>query len=208
MTTRIRILLLFVLVCTSTWPAFATSRERIHVGVRIYDSAGVAPAVWTTALAAAGDILRTANVDVEWLTCLTPVSIGGPSPCAEPSTANQLAVRVVREAALPRRGKNLPLGDALIDLQRGEGTLATVYLDRVVWLARSAGVDAPTLLARAIAHEIGHLLMGTNRHSTRGLLRAVWRRDEVRRGWPGDWQFTAEDGNRIRAGFLHRLQPA
>ena len=62
--------------------------------------------------------------------------------------------------AAARRG-TLPLGDAMLDRHTGTGVLATIYVDRVEWLARQAGADSRALLGRAIAHELGHLLLAT-----------------------------------------------
>jgi hypothetical protein len=88
---------------------------------------------------------------------------------------------------------------------RGTGTLATIYLDRVEWLALVAGVDAGTVLARAIAHEIGHLLLGTTAHSRHGLMRPVWSREELIRGRATDWLFQADDASRLQKALARRL---
>ena len=67
----------------------------------------------------------------------------------------------------------------------GIGVLATIYFDRVMWLAHEAGTDSRVLLGRAIAHELGHLLLATTTHGPVGLMRAHWsqgRHDDVRRG--------------------------
>jgi hypothetical protein len=93
----------------------------------------------------------------------------------------------------------LPLGDALVNRDSGAGVLGTIYVDRVEWLARAAAADLPSLLGRAIAHELGHLLMGTSTHGLHGgLMRAQWTREEVRRAHPQDWQLAAPDLARIR----------
>ena len=41
-------------------------------------------------------------------------------------------------------------------------------------------VSKGQILGHAVAHEIGHLLMGTNSHSSRGLMRGNWNVDELR----------------------------
>ena len=40
-------------------------------------------------------------------------------------------------------------------------------------VAAQAEADPSLVLGRAIAHELGHLLIGTTRHSTHGLMRAL-----------------------------------
>ena len=103
--------------------------------------------------------------------------------------------------------RSLPaLGYALIDRQQHTGALATVYVDRVASLAQESGVDGSLLLGRAIAHEIGHLLIGTNQHSTSGVMRARWSRRDLRRGRPDQWRFTREEmmamRERVEAGSM------
>ena len=91
-----------------------------------------------------------------------------------------------------------PLGDAFIDVGTQSGVLATIYSDRVRDLADAAGGNAATLLGRAIAHEIGHLLQASNVHSTHGLMRPIWTREEVRRSRASDWMFTEREIAAIR----------
>ena len=89
-------------------------------------------------------------------------------------------VRLVRS---PKDGRpeDESLGTALVDPATGTGVLATVYVDRVERLARGSNGDLGTLLGRAMAHEIGHLLMGRAAHAVRGLMRPRWTRAEVAR---------------------------
>jgi hypothetical protein len=66
-------------------------------------------------------------------------------------------------------------------------------------VAASAGVDAPRLLGRAIAHELGHLLLGRTQHSESGIMRAAWSRQELQRNEVVDWRFSEPDATQIRA---------
>jgi hypothetical protein len=102
-------------------------------------------------------------------------------------------------AALSSPASLLPLGDAFVDLGTQSGVLATIYVDRVTALADASASSVATLLGYAIAHEIGHLLLGTNSHGLRGLMRPLWSRDEVRRGRASDWMFTEREAQAIRA---------
>ena len=99
---------------------------------------------------------------------------------------------------------DLPLGNALINSDVGTGVLATVYIDRVEWVAKRTGVDRDTLLGRAIAHELGHLLMATSIHHTHGLMRGVWTPSEIRRRQERDWVFGPGEIAAIKARALTR----
>ena len=60
------------------------------------------------------------------------------------------------------------------------------------------------LLGRAIAHEIGHLLLDTNQHASTGLMRATWSRSELRRDKPADWHFLGDEADTMRTALATR----
>jgi hypothetical protein len=156
------------------------------VVVRVYDANGVLGGTNRAALDHARKTLEAASVDVTWRLC-------GPSPCDAPMAPGELAIRIVRSALPQRYQGTVPLGDALVDRNTGVGVLATIYFDRVLWLAARADADSRVLLGSAIAHELGHLLLATTTHGPVGLMRAHWSQEEVRRGQPRDWSFAATE---------------
>ena len=167
------------------------------LNVRVYDSAGVAKAALRTALEAAAQTLRPADVEVTWVMCST--SSGG--RCTVPLGRAELIVRLVRSPSQAAVEGDESLGTALVDPATGTGVLATVFVDRVERLAgRSAG-DFGMLLGRAMAHEIGHLLMGRTAHTSTGLMRPRWTRAGIARDASVDWDFDAQDLRAIRARF-------
>jgi len=80
------------------------------------------------------------------------------------------------------------MGMSVIDTSSGAGVLATVYVDRVGQLARDTATAPPVILARAIAHEVGHLLLGSEHGSQGSCARSVVR--DVRRDADSAWVFT------------------
>src|SRR5439155_23282002 len=97
------------------------------------------------------------------------------------------------------------LGFSLVNAADGSAPyLATVYADLTADVARRAGVDSRELLGRAMAHEIGHLLLGTNEHAATGLMRAAWSRAELRRDHTPDWQFLPGEVEQMRAAIAKR----
>jgi hypothetical protein len=162
--------------------------ERLPVVVRLYASGDV-PAAPPRALSVATTILEDAAVPVTWISCGLERH---PEPCNSLLTSTDLLLRMVRSTDDSNRHWHA-LGFSLIDRQQHAGVLATVYVDQVASLARESGVDESLLLGRAIAHEIGHLLIGTNQHSIKGVMRARWTRQDLRRGSPDQWRFTRAD---------------
>jgi hypothetical protein len=164
------------------------------LSVRVYDNADVPKAALRTAFDTAAQALRPADVEVTWISCT--VSSGG--RCTEPLRRGELMARLVRSGKTADPGDEA-LGTALVDPATGTGVLATVYVDRVERLARGSDGDLGTLLGRAMAHEIGHLLMGRAAHAVRGLMRPRWTRAEVARNVKADWGFDAPELRAIRA---------
>jgi hypothetical protein len=162
--------------------------------VRLYDTSTMSDLERTEAVNVATGILLAANIPTTWPDCRP----GKPKPvphafaCARPVAPGELSVRILRGTAVRDAADRLPLGYSLVDRERGGGTLATVYLDRVERVASSSRSAAPVLLGRAIAHEVGHLLLGTGSHGARGLMREWWSHGSLRQSAAEDWLFTPE----------------
>ena len=175
-----------------------------HLQVRLYN-AGVVPAAdQLVAVSVAAAVLAAAGIDTNWLACGYPASPDNQMLCDTPLRASELSVRLVQLPALPTINGDLQLGYSLVDTAVGEGKLATVFADRVGWLAKQANADSPTLVGLAMAHEIGHLLLGTSAHGRSGLMRAVWTRAELRRRDAGRWQFTPSEAAQMRSSLARR----
>jgi hypothetical protein len=159
----------------------------------VYETAQLEPSVKTAALNVARATLASASVDVSWQPCGAGAGI---APCVRPP-AGELVLRIVL-STLQEKNRQLPLGDALVDTSTGAAILATVYADRVVRVARAAGMPVQALLGYAIAHELGHLLLASNAHNTKGLMRPIWRDHELRSARSADWTFTGQEVAAIR----------
>jgi hypothetical protein len=176
------------------------------VVIRTYD-ASTAAGDLTLAQAAATAILEDAGIAVTWVRC-DAVSVrrdenetlvaSRENPCVAPLAANELAIRFVNLPAHLAGQDLVTLGDSLVDTRLRAGSLATIYVNRVAALAGRCRIDVRMLLGRAVAHEIGHLLLGTSAHAASGLMRAAWPQHALRRERPETWTFTADDAQAIR----------
>ncbi len=170
--------------------------------VRIYDSTGVTPQERARALTRAGEILARVEIDTAWLECPAHGTGTWRSACDAPPVAGELVVRLVHASPLADRTHPRALGYSLLDVHSGQGTLATVFINRIAALSQKAHIDRTVVLGRAIAHEIGHLLLGSNAHGGSGLMREIWTFDEVRRDRAEDWQFTRTEREGLLASRL------
>jgi hypothetical protein len=172
--------------------AQSSSPARIDVIVRLYNTAQVPAATTHAALVIATRTLVAAGVDVAWRNC------DAADTCALVPAPGELIVRLVRSHGVTRGVAPLVLGEASIDTGAAAGVLATIYADRVEQMAELSEGDAVLLLGRAIAHELGHLLLATNRHSQSGLMRARWTPSDIRGNQAVDWMLTRKDADEIR----------
>jgi hypothetical protein len=164
----------------------------------VYDAAGVPSDRLERAHVTVTQTLHVVGIEPVWRPCR-----GG--ACADPPRRDELIVRIVKAE---ERGSQDLLGSAMVDVEGRAGTLATIYLDRVEWLAGRARTDSGRLLGRAIVHEIGHLLLGTASHACAGLMRARWLTGELRRDWPLDWMLSDREGSEMRWRLFERGAPS
>jgi hypothetical protein len=199
----------FVLIAVFAVPSGATAQasafNRQTIIVRSYTDAGSAGDIRDAKRSAAA-IVRRADIDVLWLDCTLPDSVETRERCSLPIDWNEVVLRVVPAVAADTRRDAEDLGFALVVVNERHGSLATVYSDRVAARSRRAGVDAAELLGRVIAHEIGHLLLGTNRHGSRGLMRASWTGADLRRNLATDWLFLNKEGTAMRVALAARAR--
>jgi len=165
--------------------------------VRLYDTTGLPQADLQHATMTASAILSAAGIAVEWRDCH--------EGCDAPVAPSELAVRVVASADGSRPSS---LGYTFVTGGDDLGALATVVASRVRAMAREAGCDAGTLIGRAIAHEVGHALLGTSGHASAGLMRATWKASELYNNHPGDWTFSRDEAARMRGRLAARLDSA
>jgi len=153
----------------------------------MYDLTGLSNDHRQVALTTATAVLATARVRIDWILCAP----AGENGCDAPRRETELVVRVLATSSEWARRDAVSMGDSIIDRASQSGVFATVYADRVSWMASRAAIDPAVLLGRAIAHELGHLMLGSS-HSSAGIMRRSWTLNELRCSRPGDWQFTKE----------------
>src|SRR5262245_40600651 len=169
--------------------------------IRVYDSAGLAPDRLATAQHAVLAVLKPAGIDITWRDCRRPHPNAPDLSCNGPLEVSEVIVRIVHAGSTQGDDR---LGYSSVDVQHHADCLATVFADRIEAMAGRTQSDPGTLLGHVMAHEVGHLLMGTSRHSPAGLMRERWSDNEVRRRSPIDWQLTRTDAKDVRVGLLER----
>ena len=159
-----------------------------HVVIRVYDTFGHSSVNRRRAIEYASGILTNASLEIEWRDCTTAMVGRAHRACRSAPTSGELVVRLMRA----RTGVTAHvLGESLVDCKTGRGTLATIYADRVDATALAARTGRVQALGRVMAHEIGHLLLGTSEHSSSGLMRSLLSPEDLRISDRDAWLFTS-----------------
>jgi hypothetical protein len=189
---------LIVVLLVIIAPLVVHARDDGEVTIRLYDSFSMTVKDLHIAEAVTSDILARAGVRVHWRECRADHGAARHASdfCAEPLHPEELVVRLT--TGPPERPRQVvALGASLVEVEKHAGTLATVFGDRVRELAADARVPSAILLGRAMAHEVGHLLLGTTTHAATGLMRAHWSRAVLRDSPDETWQFSNEEAARL-----------
>ena len=170
--------------------------------VRVYNYAQVPDSMLHEAARGAAAIFDRAGLTSQWRICgIRKSGSEAEDPmCEGIPGANEFSLRINKgpqtDAGLHQ--SSAVLGYAVI-LER-RGVVATVHSGRVLALASKSGVDAAALMSRVMAHEVGHLLLGTNEHTTRGLMRGDWKLNAWSMSEHSAWTFSSDEVLRIRQG--------
>jgi hypothetical protein len=183
--------------------------QKATVTVHLYDLVDISRHTLDAAAREAARVLATADVEVVW----QQGSSGAPEAHESDQSASTgvwrqpfdardyLVVRIVRGP--PARSLPGALGFALPHAR--SGAQATVFYDRIEPVGRSGVISVSVLLGHAMAHEIGHVLLGTTEHSPDGIMKARWGRLDYQRAAMGSLGFTPSQRAAIREQRLARL---
>ncbi len=172
------------------------------IRVLVLDRARVGENTLTVALDQAGRLFRGVGVRLTWVRCpagpIQPVS----SPECGSLDASMLVLRIIGRPAGEHASLNA-LGFAVT--VQGDSVYATVFHDRVLAIVAFGGpCSEGVLLGHAIAHELGHLLLGPSAHSHYGLMAGRWRAPDLDRAAVGLLQFSPGEAARLRTEALRR----
>jgi hypothetical protein len=145
------------------------------------------------------DIVDRASVEVARLFSLIGVEIVWVSDVPPPGTRVRIASLVTwkpREDWIPATA----LGYALTG-PGARGILAYVFWPRIERVSEQFSARLDNVLAVAIAHEIGHMLLPDGSHAEQGLMKATWDSGDFRSASAGLLHFSTETAALIRQGL-------
>ena len=121
--------------------------------------------------------------------------------CDESLRPSEVVVRVINAPAFNATLHPDAYGVTYVVRETNRGWLATVFSDRIDQAAERVGVEPGTLLGLVMAHEVGHLLLGSGYHGEAGLMRADWPDALLTR--TAEWKFSM-----VEAARMHRVLEA
>ena len=183
-------------------PALGQRPQPANLPILLYDAAGVGPKTVQSAERLAAAILLTAGIEPAWNTGSvdelrnlgTDFSAYPPQDCRGEPVSAVLSVQLLAQA--PPRVEPQLLALSLPFARRG--VQVTIYVDRIVRVVReNAGPTFSCVLAYAIAHEVGHVLLHSEAHEPTGLMKGSWSKSDWQRAALSVISFSREDRRRI-----------
>lgn len=170
--------------------------QQTRVTVLVYNYAHLPVQTLREAEGRASLIFRRAGVEIEWADC--PLNDEDPSlypKCPAILDATQLSLRIFARTAI----KVDVGGEAFVAAR-----IANIFWNRVEEQAQGLHVAAPRFLAHTVAHELGHLLLGSNSHSPVGIMTARWDAPTVTRISQEGLYFHSQQSELMRSAMSKR----
>jgi hypothetical protein len=188
------------MILVAALPAFrqtpAEAPRIADITISVYDYAYVSPTLLAAAEEDARRIFRQAGIETVWAACFPKPEKLQPNNCYTVD-ANHLMMKILpRAISAQARNRNDVLGTALVD-EKGIGYYAYVFYDSVQRVAEERNLGH-AMLGDVLAHEIGHLLLGSNSHSVSGIMSAHWYGEELRRISEAAMLFTCSQSRMLR----------
>ena len=183
---------MIVLLCAGVAAARVGPSDSIEIIVVVNNSVRIPAAVLRQAEVEAERIFALSGIQIRWLECAP--GLGTEDPCQRVPGANEFVAQFVRTG---QTSLDSILGVAFVG-RDGDGKYCDIFFDRIQETVRTTRTGLAQLLATVIAHELGHLLLGSHSHSFFGILMPHWNQEELQRIAMGDLLFSKGEALRMR----------
>lgn len=182
-------------------PSSPDSAPELRVTVNVYNGINLPTDELSRAEREAERIFSYAEIHLTWTTgpLASDVNSDTPSETTNPPT---LQLRIWPRSVA---GNRLSSPDTLGFCLSFKNSDAVVLADAVKKHAVYGGASFADLLGLAMAHELGHLLLQSARHSAAGIMRARLTEKGLRDDDRGYLRFTADEAESIRTEVRRRM---
>jgi len=176
----------------------ASETPGFTVTIHVYNYAAVPDKTLARAKEEAGRIFRNAGLTALWVDhALSASDRRHPHHPTDSWDGTHFVLRLLTQS---RAGSSInAMGEALSLVE-----IANVFMNRVIEQAAIGELSVSRMLGHAIAHEMGHLLLGDNSHSTGGIMAAPWTKQDLWYMSKGALVFTHQEVTRIQAEVILR----
>jgi hypothetical protein len=151
------------------------AKQGVRLMISVFNDADVSGGTLRQAEEEAERVFRRAGIEVKWLNCYAAGAPQESGDCREVKFPAHLHLRIVRKALRLKEGV---LGVSFLGAD-GIGCQADLFYERMEELENSKRGTLASLLAHVAAHEVGHLLLGTNSHAPTGIMQGRWTDEQV-----------------------------
>ncbi len=169
-------------------------QESPGVAIFVFNDSGISSEILQQAEKVSSQVFEESGIQVDWVNC-SPAdeARGSKVACRQAAFPQHLHLRIVR--------RSLNLKDSILGISYlssdGAGCQADIFYEEIEKLRHETFVDPAIILGHVAAHEIGHLLLGSNSHSSWGIMRAHWNMEELARANKGLLFFTKSQSHRM-----------
>ena len=186
----------------------ASQAPKPTVTLRVLNEGAVDARVLVLAKKEAARIFARSGIELVWFDCEPSGSAewGSVSPCQRDLGPAEFWMRfITRGRLLSTESTGDILGFTELEESRISNTSVVRYAAAVDAAGKwRAGVDQ--ILGAAMAHEVGHLLLGTSAHSAYGVMCGYWGRVQFERIGQGQLCFTASQAKKLREQIGNRVR--
>jgi len=164
----------------------------VTITILLYNYAEVPLSTVAIAEGEASKILASAGAQVEWVHCPRMTAPNASELCRGGWTPQMPGLRLITGT---NKFRDAEFAHTSIPV------LVTVYYEKVLRRAQrdNSTPEVPVLLGCVMAHELGHLLLQSPSHSSRGIMQPQWSAMQIRQMFMGKFQFSHEEAIRIQS---------
>jgi hypothetical protein len=176
--------------------ALGTSDQSDGIVIKVFvnNTAKVSGALLDESEAEVGRIFHAASIRIAWVHCQDKHF--GEDICSRVPAVNEFVVHLIPTGST---SSDSVFGMAFVGLN-GIGRYCNIFVDRIKQAEDNVASTAE-LMGTVMAHELGHLLLGSRSHSAEGLMRPIWDHQCLRGIGMGRFLFTPQQSLLIRERY-------
>jgi hypothetical protein len=170
--------------------------DEARITVRVQNNSNMKVQTINKAEQTVARIFRGANQELAWINC-----VANQAQCKRPLESNELVIQLT--STTRERGLGVAASAFGVAFVPGDGSparYALVFCDLLqTTVSNNPKVDLATALGHIMAHELGHLMLGSNSHSRTGIMQRDWYGPQLREAEQGTLRFDRVQARHIRA---------